>query len=298
MPYPRFTKIIINHFLKQHTSLTNLNHKDYHTIKDDGIVSRLKFVRIGEDYQEYGLAIPNVMLTDAIKCLESYQMFIKYSTGQIPPKKSRGKGSKGKKTAEEYQETINVSEGSEPEPEPAKKNTSGKRRVNKKVTLSADDNIIFDDLDAALELAKFISQTKAEEVEAARQVHATHARIVTESVTESAKKKSSGRSSKSVVIQDTPSALKSKPATSKAKLKGAPSLTPAKQEAANIMQALKESKKTSSRQLGGSNEGTGTIPGVPNESTFVSATSSEGTIMKPGVPDEEKDITEEKFILE
>ncbi|GJU56007.1 hypothetical protein Tco_1229721 [Tanacetum coccineum] len=53
----------------------------------------------------------------------------------------------------------------------------------------------------------------------ARKVHATHARIVTESVPESAKKKSSGRSSKSVVIQDTPSAPKSKPATSKAKLK-------------------------------------------------------------------------------
>ncbi|GJU16608.1 hypothetical protein Tco_1144574, partial [Tanacetum coccineum] len=171
-------------------------------------------------------------------------------------------------------ETINVSEGSEPKPDSAKKNTSGKRRVKKKVTLSADDNIISDDLDDALVLAKFISQTKAEEAEAARQVHATHARIVTESVPESAKKKSSGRSSKSVVIQDTPSALKSKPATSKAKLKGALSLTPAKQEAANIMQALKESKKTSSRQLGGSNEGTGTIPGVPNESTFVSATSN------------------------
>ncbi|GKA90547.1 hypothetical protein Tco_0812417 [Tanacetum coccineum] len=92
-------------------------------------------------------------------------MFIKYSTGQIPPKKSRGKES-------------------EPEPESVKRKTSSKRRLNKKVTLSADDNIIFNDLDVALELAKSISQTKAEEAEAARQVHATHARIVTESVPE------------------------------------------------------------------------------------------------------------------
>ncbi|GJZ02021.1 hypothetical protein Tco_0519982 [Tanacetum coccineum] len=43
---PRFTKIIINHFLKQHKSLTNLNFQHCHTIKDDGIVSRLKFVKI------------------------------------------------------------------------------------------------------------------------------------------------------------------------------------------------------------------------------------------------------------
>ncbi|GKB16755.1 hypothetical protein Tco_0850678 [Tanacetum coccineum] len=227
---------------------------------------------IGEDYQEYGLPIPDVMLTDAIKRSESYQMFIKYSTNQIPPKKSRGKGSKGKKTAEEPQETVDVSEESEPEPEPAKKKTSSKRRVKKKATLSADDNIISDDLDVALELAKSISQTKSEEAEAARKVHATHARIMSKSIPESAKKKSNGRSSKSVVIQDTLSTPKSKPATLKTKLKGAPSLTPQEQEAADIMQDLKESKKTRRRQP--------------------------GTGAKIGVPDEEKDITKDEVILE
>ncbi|GJZ31136.1 hypothetical protein Tco_0576183 [Tanacetum coccineum] len=182
----------------------------------------------------------------------------------------------------------------------AKKKTASKRVVKKKATLSADDNIISDDPDAALELAKSINQTKAEEAEAARKIHATHARIVTESVPESAKKKSGGRIPKSIVIQDTPSAPKSKPATSKAKLKGAPSLTHDEQDAANIMQAFKESKKTNRRLTctGGSNEGTGTILGVPDESTIVSATSSEGTGAKPGVPDEDKDITEEKVILE
>ncbi|GJU84295.1 hypothetical protein Tco_1291841 [Tanacetum coccineum] len=167
---------------------------------------------------------------------------IRCSSNQIPPKKSRGKGSKGKKTADESQETVNVSEDSEPEPEPAKKKTSSKRRVKKKVTLSVDDKIITYDLDAALE-------------------------IVTESVSESAKKKSSGRSSKSVVIQDTPS-------------------TP--------------NRKKSRRQpgTGGSNKGTASKPGVPDESTVIFATSSEGTSAKPGVLDEENDITEEKVILE
>ncbi|GKB52228.1 hypothetical protein Tco_0902981, partial [Tanacetum coccineum] len=49
---------------------------------DDGIVSRLKFVRIGEDYEEYGLPIPDMMLNDKIKQSGSYQIFIKYSTKQ------------------------------------------------------------------------------------------------------------------------------------------------------------------------------------------------------------------------
>ncbi|GJV51361.1 hypothetical protein Tco_1447102 [Tanacetum coccineum] len=212
MLYPRFIQIIINHFLKQHKSLTILNHKHYHTIKDDVIVSRLKFVKIGEDYQEYGHPIPNVMLTNAIKGSESYQM-------------------------------------SEPEPDPAKKKISSRRVVKKKVALSANDNIISDDPDAALELAKSISETKAKN------------------------QKQQGKCS---------------------------IFTPAKKEAANIMQALKESKKTIRRQLctGGSNEGTGSKPGVLDESTIVSATSSEGTGAKPRVPDEDKDITEEKVILE
>nr|GEX35863.1 hypothetical protein [Tanacetum cinerariifolium] len=90
-----------------------------------------------------------------------------------------------------------------------------------------------------------ISQTKAEEAKAARKVHATHARVVTKSIHKSAKKKSGGKSSKGVVIQDTLSTPKSKPATSKTKLKGAPSLTSQEQEAANIMQALKENSEFS-----------------------------------------------------
>ncbi|GKA38114.1 hypothetical protein Tco_0724679 [Tanacetum coccineum] len=127
---------------------------------DDGIVKRLKFVRIREDYQEYGLPIPDVMLTDAIKHLESYQIFIKYSTHQILPNKSRGKGSQGKKTIDTHMEEVEVSE--ESNPEPAKKKMASRRVVKKKVSISVKDNIISDS-DVALELGKSISQTEAEE---------------------------------------------------------------------------------------------------------------------------------------
>nr|GEW30786.1 hypothetical protein [Tanacetum cinerariifolium] len=70
----------------------------------------------GEEFiEEYGLPIPDMMLNDKIKQLESYQMFIKYSTGQIPPKKSRDKGSHGKKTADTPMADVDVSEESKPE---------------------------------------------------------------------------------------------------------------------------------------------------------------------------------------
>ncbi|GJS39075.1 hypothetical protein Tco_0564118, partial [Tanacetum coccineum] len=164
-PLNSHTNMFVDHMHQPWRTLAAIINKCLSgKLANDGIVSRLKFVRIDEDYQEYGLPIPDVMLTDAIKCSESYQMFIKYSTNQIPPKKSRGKD---------------------------KKKTTSRRVVKKKVTLSADDNIITDG-------------------------------------------------------------------------------------------------------TRGSNEGTGTIPGVPNESTVVSATSSKGIGAKPGVPDEDKDITKEK----
>ncbi|GKC49314.1 hypothetical protein Tco_1072059, partial [Tanacetum coccineum] len=255
-PLYKHTNLFVDHMHQQWRTLAVIMNKSLSgkTTSNDKIDHRkkrsrhenmpfprfTKFVKIGEDYQEYGLLILETMLTEAIKQSESYQMFIKYST--------------------------------ESEPEPVKRKTSSKRRVKKKVTLSADDNIIYDDPDTALELGKSINKTKAEEAEAARQVHATHARIVTESVLEPTKRRKSGK-----VTFDPPK-----------KLKGVPSLTPEEQEAADIMQTLKESKKTSKRQpcTEGLSEGIGTISGVPDESTVVSATSSEGIGTISGVPDE------------
>nr|GEU73508.1 hypothetical protein [Tanacetum cinerariifolium] len=79
-----------------------------------------------------------------------------------------------------------------------------------------------------------------------------------ESKPKPAKKKSGSRSTRDVVIHDTPSAPKSKPAASKLKLKG-----------------------------------TSRILGVPDESTVVSATSSEGAGTKLEVLNEEKDTDDE-----
>ncbi|GJY28854.1 hypothetical protein Tco_0404621 [Tanacetum coccineum] len=170
-----------------------IDHRKEKKSRYDGIVCMLKFVKIGEDYQEYRLRILDTMLTEEIKRLESYHMFYKYSTGQIPPKKSRGKGSQGKKTSDAPVEEVEVSE--ESEPEPVNKKTSSNKRVKKTVTIFAKDNIK-PDPDIALELGKSIRLTEAEEVEAARKVHATHARIVTKFVPTPARRRSSDTSHK------------------------------------------------------------------------------------------------------
>ncbi|GJV07197.1 hypothetical protein Tco_1344853 [Tanacetum coccineum] len=148
---------------------------------------------------------------------ESYKLFILYSTSQIPPKKSRGKGLQGKKTADTTEESV------------------------EKATISVDDNII-PEPDIALELGKSISLAEAEEEAAAREVHDTHARIMTESVPEPAR---TIRQS-SIAFRDTSSVSK------KRRL---------------------DRKKIIGRQpgTGGSDEGTGEIPGVLDESIFADA---------------------------
>nr|GEV98408.1 retrovirus-related Pol polyprotein from transposon TNT 1-94 [Tanacetum cinerariifolium] len=152
MPYPRFIKVIINHFLSLHKTIPKGLPSSINTIKDDGILSQMKYVRIGEDVQEYGKAIPDTRLTNAIEKSKAYKEFIDYSTCMVPPKKTIGKGSKGKQ-----QEVT----------------------TNKKTKITNDDKLITDDPDVDFELGKSINKTDAEVIDEIRRVHETHTHLVT-----------------------------------------------------------------------------------------------------------------------
>ncbi|GJW59022.1 hypothetical protein Tco_0105753 [Tanacetum coccineum] len=73
MPYTRFTKAIIHHFMSQHKSIFKREVSPYHTIADDGLLERLKFINKGDLYQVYGKHIPNTWITDEIKESKAYQ---------------------------------------------------------------------------------------------------------------------------------------------------------------------------------------------------------------------------------
>nr|GEU42237.1 reverse transcriptase domain-containing protein [Tanacetum cinerariifolium] len=119
------------------------------------------------------------MLIEGIKQSESYQIFIKYSTGLILPKKSIESDSK-----------------------PARRETGSRRVIKKKVLIFVDDNII-PEPNITLELGKSMSLIEVAEEEAARQVDATHERIATEYDLEPTKRRPSG-----TVFRDTSSVLK------------------------------------------------------------------------------------------
>nr|GEV26852.1 putative reverse transcriptase domain-containing protein [Tanacetum cinerariifolium] len=130
-------------------SLAKKKHSYTNTIKDDGVLNRLNFVRISEDIRGYGLAIPYTMLTKEIKKSESYKAFIDCLTGLIPLNKSKGKGPKGKK------QVVT----------PKKKNS-----------ITTNDNII-PEPNVAFKLGNSISGNEVEIVEEASRVHKTHKRL-------------------------------------------------------------------------------------------------------------------------
>nr|GEV48117.1 hypothetical protein [Tanacetum cinerariifolium] len=105
MPYPRFTKVIINHFISKDNTISMSNRINLHTVRDDTLLGTLKFVSKTEDYQKYGALIPDGMINDDIKLSIPYKTYLDYATGKVPPKKVR----KFKKPASPKPKTVSAS---------------------------------------------------------------------------------------------------------------------------------------------------------------------------------------------
>nr|GEV08181.1 hypothetical protein [Tanacetum cinerariifolium] len=89
MPYPRFTKVIINHFISKHKTISMRNKIKLHTIQDDRLLGTLKYVSKTKDYYKYGALIPEQMINQAIKNSKAYKIYLAFATGKATPKKAR-----------------------------------------------------------------------------------------------------------------------------------------------------------------------------------------------------------------
>ncbi|GKD51714.1 hypothetical protein Tco_1280690 [Tanacetum coccineum] len=120
MPYPRFTKIIINHFISQNKSISMRNRINLHTARDDSLLGTLIYVSKTEEHQVYGALIPKEMLNEDILNSTAYQTYYAYASGAKEPKKAR----KFKKHASPKLKTVLVSPK-----EPTKKFGKAKKDV-------------------------------------------------------------------------------------------------------------------------------------------------------------------------
>ncbi|GJW65313.1 hypothetical protein Tco_0117197 [Tanacetum coccineum] len=89
MPYPRFTKFIINHFISKDKTISMRNMINLYTVRDDTLLGTLKFVSKTQDYQQYRALIPNEMINQDIKDSKAYKTYLDFATGKATPKKTR-----------------------------------------------------------------------------------------------------------------------------------------------------------------------------------------------------------------
>nr|GEU85701.1 hypothetical protein [Tanacetum cinerariifolium] len=89
MYYPRFTKVIIHHFLTQDKTLSWRNKIRIHTSKDDYLINTLRFVFAKEETQIYGAILPESLTSPEMKETKAYKTYLGFATGATSPKKAR-----------------------------------------------------------------------------------------------------------------------------------------------------------------------------------------------------------------
>ncbi|GJR56411.1 hypothetical protein Tco_1406932 [Tanacetum coccineum] len=127
MPYPRFTKFIISHFISKDKTKYTRNKINLHTIHDDSLLGTLKFVSKTKDSQKYGALIPDGMINQDIKDSKAYKTSYDFATGKVAPKKAR----RFKKIASPSRKLSHVKEA-----EHVKKDKRVKRPTKKSTTAS------------------------------------------------------------------------------------------------------------------------------------------------------------------
>ncbi|GJU28871.1 hypothetical protein Tco_1172460 [Tanacetum coccineum] len=134
MPYPRFTKVVISHFISR-DNISMRNMINPHTVRDDPLLGTLKFVSKTEDYQKYEAVIPDGMINQDIKNSKAYKTYYDFATRKATPKKAR----KFKKIASPSRKLSPVLKA-----EPAKKPKKAKKPVKKSTTMPTAGVIIRD----------------------------------------------------------------------------------------------------------------------------------------------------------
>ncbi|GJV75747.1 hypothetical protein Tco_1507331 [Tanacetum coccineum] len=130
MYYPRFTKVIIHHFLIQEKSLSWRNKIGMHTSKDDYLINTLRFVSRKEASQKYGAVLPDCLTSPAMKESKAYKTYLGFATGVVPPKAAR----KFKKASPSKKDNVPIPEDEEPVKKGKRLKTTAKKSAYKPAT--------------------------------------------------------------------------------------------------------------------------------------------------------------------
>ncbi|GKC95416.1 hypothetical protein Tco_1160858, partial [Tanacetum coccineum] len=83
MYYPRFTKVIINHFMSKDQSIPRRNKVDWHMAKDDPILTIMRFIPKHKTVQKYDAILPDTVTNQAMKESDAYKTYYDLATGKM-----------------------------------------------------------------------------------------------------------------------------------------------------------------------------------------------------------------------
>nr|GFD32689.1 hypothetical protein [Tanacetum cinerariifolium] len=82
IPYPRFTKIIIGHYMTNFLEISRRARDKYHNLKDDDIMKNI--FNSGRYKDKVEMKIPAWMITEEIKHTEHYRMYAEVFRIDVP----------------------------------------------------------------------------------------------------------------------------------------------------------------------------------------------------------------------
>nr|GEZ06175.1 hypothetical protein [Tanacetum cinerariifolium] len=86
MYYPRFTKVIIHHFMTKKPSIPRRNKVNWHYIRDDILFLTINVVSRHQNTQQYDVILPIDLTTKDIKNTKAYKEYYACATGEAAPK--------------------------------------------------------------------------------------------------------------------------------------------------------------------------------------------------------------------
>nr|GEU77153.1 hypothetical protein [Tanacetum cinerariifolium] len=86
MYYPRFTKVIIHHFMSKDPSIPRRNKVNWHYVRDDHMFSTIKLVSRHQNTQQFDALLPIELTNAEIRNSNAYKEYYAVATGAAPPK--------------------------------------------------------------------------------------------------------------------------------------------------------------------------------------------------------------------
>nr|GEY93652.1 hypothetical protein [Tanacetum cinerariifolium] len=86
MYYPRFTKVIIHHFMTKKPSIPRRNKVNWHYVRDDILFSTIEVVSRHQNTQQYRAILPIELTTKDIRNTNAYKEYYACAIGEAAPK--------------------------------------------------------------------------------------------------------------------------------------------------------------------------------------------------------------------